>query len=855
MKLYAIIRSSLTSIRLVHLMMFFAVSWAGSVQAQVPGAGQPAAAAAGGTVTGTVIDSISKKPVDYATISLFKAGATTPFSGGISDDKGAFKISNIPSGTYRIQVNYIGYNVKNIPGVVLAAGKLDRNLGRIVIVPSANLLEAVQITGQQALIENKIDKLVFNAEKDVTSSGGNVTDILRKVPMVSVDMDGNVALRGSQNVRILINGKPSGALTTNAADVLKSMPSDQIKNVEVITSPSAKYDAEGSAGIINIITKKKEVSGVSGSINAGIGTRQNNESANLNFNKNKLSITANVGYNAGWPQTTYSSFESENRALGTRSTSNGESTSNRHFLSGSASLGYDFNDNNSFLSSFSRRGGSFKNDGTTTNTNLSRDGQLINYTATNKNENSMSNFDWNNDFTHKFKRAGEEISIAAQWTHGTADVDYATEYSAFTQNQRAENLGTNNEYTVQVDYVLPINKMFKVEAGAKTIIREIKSDYDFFNPNELGQYVLNPLTSNAYDYGQDVYAGYGLLTTTLSSGYTIMAGARMESTNINGNSGNSASGLQPFKNDYLNFIPSLIVSKSLTPTRTIKLSYSKRIQRPSLQFLNPFRNTSDPLNQSQGNPELSPEIGQTIEFNYSTFVKSSVINASVYYRKTEDIIESVVSTVPFTTVDNEGNEVTRDVSLTTFQNVGTNNSLGTSIFGSVQLWKALTLRGNFNAFTYKPQIISSLEQGEQDTYIQYNAFVSATVKLSSTLNAETFLMQNSARRTFQGTNPSFNLWVIGVKQDILKKRGTLGLNITQPFKDYKDFESNINSGPLTQRSKFSVPFRSFGLNFSYNFGKMNYGAQPQRKKRGVTNDDLLQGDANGQAGGAAGGQR
>ena len=853
-KLYAIIKSRFTSIRLVQLMMFFAVCWTGSVQAQMPGGGQ--LAVAGGTVSGTVIDSVSKKPVDYATVSLFKSGATAPFSGGLSDDKGAFKIANVPAGTYRVQVNYIGYNVKNIPAVVLAPGKLAINLGRIVIAPSANLLEAVQITGQQALIENKIDKLVFNAEKDVTSSGGNVTDILRKVPMVSVDMDGNVALRGSQNVRILINGKPSGALTTNAADVLKSMPSDQIKNVEVITSPSAKYDAEGSAGIINIITKKKEVSGVSGSINAGIGTRQNNESANLNFNKNKLSVTANVGFNAGWPQTTYSSFESENRTLGTRSTSNGESTSNRQFLSGSASVGYDFNDNNSFLSSFSRRGGSFKNDGTTTNTNLSRDGELINYTAINRNENSMSNFDWNNDFTHKFKRAGEEISIAAQWTHGTADVDYATEYSAFTQNQRAKNLGTNNEYTVQVDYVLPINKMFKVEAGAKTIIREIKSDYDFFNPNELGQYVLNPITSNAYDYGQDVYAGYGLLTTSLSGGYTVMAGARMESTNINGNSGNTTSGLQPFKNDYLNFIPSLIVSKSLTPTQTIKLSYSKRIQRPSLQFLNPFRNTSDPLNQNQGNPELSPEIGQTIEFNYSTFVKSSVINASVYYRKTEDIIESVVSTVPFTTIDNEGNEVTRDVSLTTFQNVGTNNSFGTSIFGSVQLWKALTLRGNFNAFTYKPQIISSLQQGEQDTYIQYNAFVSATMKLSSTLNAETFLMQNSARRTFQGTNPSFNLWVIGVKQDILKKRGTLGLNITQPFKDYKDFESNINSGPLTQRSKFSVPFRSFGLNFTYNFGKMNYGAQPPRKKRGVTNDDLLQGgDANGQGGAAAGGQR
>jgi outer membrane receptor protein involved in Fe transport len=855
MNVYDIIRIKVASFRtgLALLMLFFAVSWAGSVQAQVPGAGQPATA--GGTVSGIVIDSVTKKPVDYATVSLFKAGATTPFSGGLSDDKGAFRITNVPAGTYRLQVNYIGYDVKNVAGLVLAPGKLDRNLGRIIISPGANLLEAVQITGQQALIENKIDKLVFNAEKDVTSAGGNVTDILRKVPMVSVDMDGNVALRGSQNVRILINGKPSGALTTNAADVLKSMPSDQIKNVEVITSPSAKYDAEGSAGIINIITKKKEVSGVSGSINAGIGTRQNNENANINFNKNKLSVTANVGYNTGWPQTTYSSFESKNTALGTESSSNGESTSNRHFLSGSASVGYDFNDNNSFLSSFSSRGGSFKNDGTSTNSNLSREGELINYTAKNRNENSMSNFDWNNDFTHKFKRAGEEISIAAQWTHGTSDVDYATEYSAFTQNQQAKNLGTNNEYTVQLDYVLPINKMFKVEAGAKTIIREIKSDYDFFNPNEAGQYVLNPITSNAYDYGQDVYAGYGLLTATLNNGYTLMAGARMESTNIDGSSGNSASGLQPFKNDYLNFIPSLIVSKSLTPTQTIKLSYSKRIQRPSLQFLNPFRNTSDPLNQSQGNPELSPEIGQTIEFNYSTFVKSSVINASVYYRRTEDIIESVVSTVPFTTIDNAGNEVTRDVSLSTFQNVGTNNSIGTSFFGSVQLWKALTLRGNINAFTYKPQIISSLQQGEQETYIQYNAFVSATVKISSTLNAETFVMQNSARRTFQGTNPSFNLWVIGLKQDILKKRGTLGLNITQPFKDYKDFESSINSGPLVQRSKFSVPFRSFGLNFAYNFGKMNYGSQPPRKKRGVTNDDLIQGDANGQGAGAAGGQR
>lgn len=821
----------------IQVMLIGMFAWTGAVKAQVAGPNRPTGA--GGTVSGVVIDSLSQKPVDYATVSIFKVGNPAPLTGGLTDEKGIFRISNVPAGEYRVQVDFIGYKRAEITKLVLSAEHLDKNIGKVIISPTANLLKAVQITGQQALIENKIDKLVFNAEKDVTSSGGNVSDILRKVPMVSVDMDGNVALRGSQNVRILINGKPSGALTTNAADVLKSMPADQIKNIEVITAPSAKYDAEGSAGIINIITKKKNVSGVSGSVSAGVGTRQNNENANLNFNKNKLSLSANVGYNTGWPQTTHSSFDSQNSDLGTSSSSRGQNTSKRHFLTATASLGYDFTDNDSFTSSFSRRGGQFQNTGTTSNSNFSPSQGTVNYTANTSSKNSFSNFDWNNDFTHKFKKEGEELSIAGQWTHGTANVDYSSEYSAFTQNQQATNLGTNNEYTVQTDYVLPLNKTFKIEAGAKTIIRKIKSDYQFFNPDSTGEYVLNTHTSNGYNYGQNVYSAYGLLTSNLGSGITLLTGARIENTKITGNSGNTSSGLAPFKNDYLNFIPSLAIAKALSPTQTIKLSYSKRIQRPSLQFLNPFRNTSDPLNQSQGNPELSPEIAQTLELNYSTFIKTSVINASVYYRRTNDIIESVVSTVPFSTVDNNGNTVTRDVSLTNFLNVGNNNSIGSSLFGSVQLFNILTLRGNINAFTYKPQIISSLQQGTQSTYIQYNGSISGTVKIGKTLNAETFVMQNSARRTFQGTNPSFNLWVIGVKQDLWKKRGTLGLNVTQPFKDYKDFTTNINSGALKQSSTFSVPFRSFGLSFTYNFGKMSYGAQP-KKKRGVTNDDLKQ---------------
>lgn len=255
-----------TSLRALKLITWFLLA-AGTVRAQQP-AGPPSGASLGnGTIFGTVIDSLTKKPLDYSTVSLFKAGTTAPVNGSLADQKGSFKITGVAPGTYRVQIAFIGYSTKTIDGVVLTGAKTDRNLGQVIVSPSAKMLADVQVTGQRALAENHIDKLVFNAEKDVTSAGGNASDILRKVPMVSVDMDGNVSLRGNQNVRILINGKPSGALVTNAGDVLKSMPSDQIKNIEVITAPSAKYDAEGSAGIINIITKKKEVAGVSGSIN------------------------------------------------------------------------------------------------------------------------------------------------------------------------------------------------------------------------------------------------------------------------------------------------------------------------------------------------------------------------------------------------------------------------------------------------------------------------------------------------------------------------------------------------------------------------------------------------------------
>jgi len=306
-----------------------------------------------GKISGNVIDSLTKKPMDYASVGLYRSGGKAPITGVITDEKGNFKLNDVKPGSYKLVITFIGYPDKVIDPVVTTAAKPDNNVGLIAVPPSARTLKEVQITGQSALIENHIDKIVYNAEKDLTSQGGVATDILQKVPLVSVDINGNVSLRGDANVRVLINGKPSGATSASLSDVLKGIPADQIKSVEVITSPSAKYDAEGSAGIINIITKQKNISGISGSISGGVGTRQNNGNMNLNYNKNRFNLTVNVGGNASWPQTslTDASQKIDRDTIHTFTESKGTSRLTRHAVIGSVSAGYEFNAFNSIHSS------------------------------------------------------------------------------------------------------------------------------------------------------------------------------------------------------------------------------------------------------------------------------------------------------------------------------------------------------------------------------------------------------------------------------------------------------------------------------------------------------------------------
>ena len=810
--------------------------------AQFPG--NSTASVLTGKISGTVVDSITKKPVDYATVSLSKNKETKSINGGLADDKGYFKLDNIKPGKYRITITFIGYNSKIIEPIITTDDKLDLNLGTILLSTNSKMLNEVVVEGKAALIENKIDKLVYNAEKDVPIAGGNATDVLRKVPLLSVDFEGNVSLRGSTSITVLINGKPSGTMAGNMADALKAIPADQIKSVEVITSPSAKYDSEGSTGIINIITKKVSLEGISGSLSTGVGTRQNSGNANINAKTGRLSLTSNLGSNFMWPTTSEFTFNRANFNRDTLFNQKGESTTKRVSVNGSLSADYDFNKYNSITSTIKLNRFQFVVNGFNLNQNLLGN-NLVSYDRNSKNNNRVLGYDWNNSFTHKFKKEGQEISASAQVSNSNLLNNYSSGFvfNSFIpdSSEFGNSNAKNHEATFQADYIHPFKKVI-LETGAKTILRDIRNDSEVksYFPQSNITHALNG-RNYVYDYSQDVYAAYATFGFTLAKKYGFKLGGRYEETHING----AATGIstsKPVINTYQNFVPSVVISRSFKNFQTVKLSYNKRLQRPSIFFLNPFRNSVDPLNQSEGNPTLSPELADNFEFNYSTFIKTTIINASIYYRHTSNVIESVVKNLTV----NAGTAQEKNISLGTFQNIGSNNSVGFNFFGSINPIKKLTLRSNLNIYSYDIDLgtaSTNFSPTQNKAYVMYNAYINATILLTKSFTFETFLIANSPRRSFQGTYPSFNMWSLGAKKEIWKKKGSIGINLIDPFNQRKNFTTKLNNPLFTQSSNISVPFRSVGVSFSWKFGQLKV---QESKKEGVKNDDLKQGE--GQSG-------
>ncbi|WP_293684062.1 MULTISPECIES: TonB-dependent receptor [unclassified Spirosoma] len=826
--------------------------------AVIPGTSSDTSPRGNAKLTGVVTDSTSGKPVEFASIALIDSKTKKTIDGTVADDKGKFTLNKLPEGDFQLLISFVGYRNKTISSVKLNR-KGDVDLGAVKLSADVRTLKEVEVVGQASLVEEKVDRLVYNAEKDITAKGGDATDVMRKVPLLSVDLDGNVSLRGSSNVRVLINNKPSTIVASSVADALKQIPADMIKTVEVITSPSAKYDAEGSAGIINIITKKNTLQGFTLNLDTGAGNR----GANLGLNGNLR--TGKMGFSlSGFGRANYNvvgSFANAQKTFGSNGTTTTEQSADtrNHGLFGQYTLGWDYDiSKNSAITASLRYGA--RNNYVNQDNFITRTISPTSYFPVVSDRNVLTKdlsgtVDANIDYTRTFKPQ-QELSFSTQYSRNnrnndfTADIMSSPDFSTIASRLQNLNNSYNQESTVQGDYQTPIGKNQLIEFGGKGIFRQVESAYSYNVATGSGAFVADPTrTANTLNYDQTIGAGYVSYTLTTKNKYTIKAGTRYEHTTINANYSQSQTGDQSVKAgqdlgipSYNNFVPSVNISKSLKGGKTIKLAYNRRLQRPGIQFLNPNVNTSNPTNITKGNPYLSPELTDNFELSGSAYVKSVYLNVALFARQTNNSITSVRDTIT-TGLGQVTNPTLSQAIQTTYLNIGRESAYGTNIFGNATLFSKWQLGGGvdvYYAYLTNNNSLPAYNATNSGWVVTGRFFTNVTLKNGWGMQGFGFIRGKQIQ--LQGYQGGFAFYSLGVKKDLKDKRGSFGIAAENFFNMPFTIRSESSSPLFAQSSSTSLYNAGIRANFSYKFGKLSFD-QPQRKRgRSVDNDDLKAGE-------------
>ncbi|MGZ3767332.1 MAG: TonB-dependent receptor domain-containing protein [Mucilaginibacter sp.] len=805
---------------------------------------QPRANALKGQVNGKIIDAATKLPVDYATVSIFKQGNPSPINGVVSDTKGNFTISNLSPGEYSLTIDFIGYQKKTIDHLIISSTSTNIALGNILITPIQSQLKTVEIIGKTNIVENKIDKMVYNVANDLTSQGGSASDVLQKVPQVTVDIDGNVQLQGNANIRFLINGKPSSIFGASLADALQSIPANQIKSIEVITSPGAKYDANGTGGIINIILKDSKIQGLNGSINLSAGTRRENGSFNLNVRKGNFGINAffNGGeqINSTTINTTDNLSYSKTRDTTTHLFQKGNSSFTRGGYQSGLSFNWDITKKDQLTASFGYNHFANHNYGLTNQETSVFDipnNNTVSDIFSLRNSDSRFTgkyYDYSLSYKKTFEKEGQELDVLYNSSYGNNSSKFLQQqdYPAGgypSSGTQSNNPGTDHETDISIDYTQPVSKNFTIETGAKAVLENINNTV-VTDTLSNGVFVPNANQTYGFNYNRKVYAYY--LSATFSLFHNFIdgkAGLRDEYTSTSADfAGTHIPG-------YNVVAPSLVLSHKIDETQSFKLSYTYRIERPEYRDLNPFYNISDPHNISTGNPNLSPEIGHNYELGYNkSFNGGANIYIGAFYRYNTNDLQSY--TTHYDTLNIGGTTYT-NVYLNQRYNIGTETTEGLSLFGSLPITSKLNLRTNM---MFSDRITANPGNPTVSGFM-YRINLNATYQFPHDLTAEIFGNYNSSQRTIQGTRPVFAFYNLALRKQLMNKKLSVGLTAADPFSKYINQTSITNGTNFTQTNVRQVPFRSFGITLSYKFGKLEF----KKEKEKDENNDAPSPDTGG----------
>lgn len=783
-----------------------------------------------GTISGKVLDANLKQPLPYVNV-IIKNTAGKTLTGGITLDDGSFTVTKVEEGDVVVSIQYIGYKTAD-KNVTIGRGNYKVNLGNIFLEEEAEGLDAVTVVAEVSTIQQKVDRKVITVGKDLTTAGASASDIMNNIPSVSVDQQtGNISLRGNENVRVMVDGKLSNV---PIAQLLKQIPSTSIKQIELITNPSAKYNPEGMSGIINIKLHKNTQIGFNGNFNVGVTNEvfaKFNSSIDMNYRNGKFNLYGNYGNNIG----KYDNFGGIDRL---------DDNSRQDFKFGNNNkshlykVGVDFymNDKNTFSFFTNQNIFNGKGFGSTfiSFDNLSQ-AQLFN----NVSENSSGQY--NLAYKHEFTDEDETLDIEIDYNDfeniEVANFDFLN--FGFPPNY-IDNVDTKrNQTTVNIDYVKPINEKTKIEAGLQALLFD--SDIDYMSSGQTfsstGDIISTPSTD--FEYNRDIYSAYFTYGKTLEK-WNYQIGVRAEQVNVTADAlrifDDSSTELIPFENDYFQIYPSAFLTFNPSEKNSYQLSFSRRVDRPGLQQVNPIREWSTPRVSSFGNSELVPQFTNSIETNYTRQLKKGSITAGVFYRIIEDNINR------FVYIDRT--DVTAGNAILSFDNFDNTTAYGIELSTNYRPTKWWSLNASFDLYSQTQRGITEvidnpdIQNATVDDIIRVDTEVDNVIwnlrafnnfKATKKLSFSVFAMYRGEEKGIQFTRKPMFMLNTGMRYNFLEdNRATFSFNYSDILNTMKfEFEG---STPYPSEGAFNWESNTWNVALSYRFGGGKYQAL-KRKRR------------------------
>ena len=773
-----------------------------------------------GKITGTVLDKNLQQPIPYVTIAV-KTLSGEIITGGVTNDEGKFSIEDIPEGKSIVSVQFIGYNTYETE-INISRGDRLADLGTILLEENVAALDEVTVVAERSTIEQKLDRKVINVGKDLTTAGPTASDIMNNLPSVSVDQQtGNISMRGNENVRVMVDGKLSNV---PVAQLLKQIPSTSIKQIELITNPSAKYNPEGMSGIINIILHKNVNIGFNGDVSVGLTYDENakfNGSLNTNYRNGKLNLYGNFSNNVSKNHNQGHIFRPEENSeqfidMLDKSTSN------------LAKVGLDFylNDKNT-LSFFTNQ--NFYEGGTNGSVDIhyyddSSFNLMQRFLNNSDNVSSQYNFDYKLDFATE----GHNIELEADYnTYSNDEIADWFFTGASVIDDYTDTVDTESDrFTVNLDYVNPLTETSKLEAGLEANLYETnlqyKSDGQTFNAN--GDLVDTPDTD--FDYKRDIYSVYATYGNKIDN-WSYQIGARLESVEERADT----NAVSSFKNDYIQVYPSAYITYSPNEKNQFQVSYSRRVDRPGIGQVNPIREWSTPLISSFGNTQLQPQFTNSMEVNYTRNLKSGSITAGVFYRRIEDEINRALF------IDRTDlNKV-----ILTYDNFDSTSAYGVELSSNYRPTKWWSFNASFDLYNQtQTGIAERLENIENptiadiivDTYevdnVAYNFRMFNNFKVTKDLSLSAFGFYRGKARNLQFTMDPMYFVNIGARYSLWEGKGTFSINYNDIFDTMKfGFEGEL---PYAQVGAFNWESNSVYVGLSYRFGGGKYRAKSRKTR-------------------------